>query len=364
MTQGRLSWLGALASLTALLGLSAPANALPVFAHRYGFSCEACHTIVPQLNRFGQLFLAAGYRLPSQVERRGTFPVAVKFNVQYSSANGPQLPPLILDELEFLSAASVSHNLSYRLEQYAVDGGLPGRTRDAWLMYANPAAFARNGLSLRLTAGQFTLPLPIDPETQRPTQNHYAIFDQRVGANPFDFFDDRIGLDVAYGDRRSIDVHALALKGHDPASGLPTKDLDGMLVAQRDTGAITWTGYGYWGQRPLGLFSDHFVRDGIGAMMLTDRAELDVLGQTGFDSSVDGFGHSARSSGGFLQTWWWFTPRFVNVMRFDFASDGLSGQSHSLTASLIYRPYRNARLTLEDVIGVGHALNAAWLFAY
>jgi hypothetical protein len=40
------------------LGAVAPAQAIPRFAHRYGLTCQACHTEVPHLNAFGAKFLS------------------------------------------------------------------------------------------------------------------------------------------------------------------------------------------------------------------------------------------------------------------------------------------------------------------
>src|SRR5215472_2249422 len=177
-----------------VIGFSRPAGALPVFAHRFGLQCEACHTVVPHLTTFGEAFLADGYRLPPSFDRHPAMPVALKVNVAYSSAADPSgLPKAIVDEIELLAGAPVGERLSYRFEQYIVDGGVPGKTRDAWISYTTQPGFGSAAPSFRVTAGEFTLPLPVDPETQRDTENHYAIFDQTVGADPFDLFEDKIG---------------------------------------------------------------------------------------------------------------------------------------------------------------------------
>jgi hypothetical protein len=343
------------------------ARAIPVFAHRYGLSCQACHTAVPHLTPFGQAFLRAGYRLPPAVPVKETFPVSMKVNVQYSSALEPrQLPKVIVDELEFLSFASVTKHLSYRIEQYAVDGGFPGLTRDAWLSYTNRPDFGATTAALRATAGQFTLPLPVDPETQRWTLSHYAIFDQTVGANPFNLFDDRIGLDAAFGKQiRGFDFHALALKGHDPQSGLPTLGADTMFAAQSAGGGAVFSLYRYDGRRPLGPLSDRFWRQALSANVYVGKAEIDAMAQSGHDSSADGMGLSVNSYGGFSQLIWSFSPELMGVTRYDTTYDALAGQAHSVTTSLIVRVRSNMRLTVEGVARKsGGAVNAAWLVAY
>ena len=47
----------------AIFAAPLPAEAIPVFAHRYSLSCQACHTTVPHLTPFGETFMANGYRL-------------------------------------------------------------------------------------------------------------------------------------------------------------------------------------------------------------------------------------------------------------------------------------------------------------
>src|SRR5438132_1630849 len=97
-----------------------PAEAIPVFAHRYGFTCQQCHSTVPQLNEFGERFRAAGFRLPGAASH-GTVPLAVKVNLTYSSEPDPgHLPKALVDEIELLTGGSRG-KLSYFVESYVVD---------------------------------------------------------------------------------------------------------------------------------------------------------------------------------------------------------------------------------------------------
>ena len=157
--------------LAALL-LPARAQALPVFAHRYGLSCQACHTTVPHLNALGEAFAREGFRLPRPSQ--GAVPVAVKVNLAYTSDSDPSgLPKAVVDEIEILTGGALGPRMNYFVEQYAVDGGLPGLPRDAWVQYNDDERHVR--------VGQFTLPLPVDPETERDTQAHYLVYDQAIG---------------------------------------------------------------------------------------------------------------------------------------------------------------------------------------
>ncbi len=39
-------------------------QAVPHFARKYDVGCTTCHVLPPKLNRFGEAFLARGYRMP------------------------------------------------------------------------------------------------------------------------------------------------------------------------------------------------------------------------------------------------------------------------------------------------------------
>ncbi|GAC1598273.1 MAG: hypothetical protein NVS3B28_30240 [Candidatus Velthaea sp.] len=169
------------------------AEAIPVFAHRYGLTCQACHTEVPHLTAFGTRFLENGYRIAG-LTQHGALPVAAKIKLAYTSDLDPDhLPKAIVDEIELLTGGSLRTRVSYFTEAYLVDGGRPGTVRDAWGAY-HLGSYERPRTSATLTAGQFTLPLPLDPETFRETQAHYAIWDQVAGRNSFNFFDPHQGV--------------------------------------------------------------------------------------------------------------------------------------------------------------------------
>jgi len=61
------------------LGLRVPAQAIPLFAQRYQLQCSACHSVLPELNSFGNSFRAHGYQLP--IPRPGTTGVAMRYQM-------------------------------------------------------------------------------------------------------------------------------------------------------------------------------------------------------------------------------------------------------------------------------------------
>ncbi|MDE2571857.1 MAG: hypothetical protein KGM44_04950, partial [bacterium] len=352
---------------------ASPAAAYPLFAHRYGVSCQTCHSVVPRLNAFGERFKAAGYRWPGKVETHDAFPVTVKVNLAYTSEPDPGgLPKALADEVELLSAGPLGRSLSYHLEQYLADGGVPGKTRDAWVAYDSDPQSAwssrgARGLWLHAQLGQFTLPLPNDPETFRPTANHYAVFDQTVGANPFNLFNDGMGIEIGVAARGG-ELQLMALKGHDPQSGLPTQGTDRMATLRLGSHALSVSGYRYEGTRPLGPIGDRFWRTGWALSSIVGKSRASLLLQTGNDTSADGLGTEVASSGGYVQEEWAFSPRLIGVARYDGLSGAGDGFMRSTTVALVFRPYRRARFTIEEVLRQQprptNTLNLGWLFAY
>lgn len=346
------TWIVAAFALAGLLLPSGRADALPVFAHRYGLSCQACHTTVPHLNAFGQAFLKNGFRMPGA--HSGVVPIAVKVNLAYSSDAEDGLPKAVVDEVELLTGGTIGSKFNYFLEQYAIDGGEPGLPRDAWLQY--------NSGESHIRAGQFTLPLPVDPETQRDTQAHYLAFDQTVGDNRFAFFDPRVGVD-AYVDRGDLSAHLVAAQSSDRQSGNAPAGADFMGSLSKSLGPATFYAYRYQGQRSLGGTRDGFYRQGFGAQYDFQKFTLTGVLQHGNDNDP-GTGSPAASSASFLEGRYAFSGSLAAVARYDRAWDALSGTQHQTVLSLMTRPARNMRFTIEDQITDHHTLNLAWLFAY
>jgi hypothetical protein len=346
------------------------ASALQVFAHRYGFTCQQCHTIVPQLNSFGRYFQRHGFRL---ADARVAFPIAVKVQTVYSSngsgnpASG--LPKAIVDEVELLSAGSVGRNASYFFEQYAVDGGYAGRPRDMWLQFdrqTQPSDTLATTLHARI--GEFTLPLPVDPETQRPTLQHYDIFDRSVGANAFTLFDPRLGTDLSVtNDRHGIEAHVVLAQAYDRASGIPSDGLDVMVTfAKTLSSDLTAYVYRYQGQRATAPQHDRFYRQGYTLDFQRGRLDTTALLQNGFDTSADAHGLGARSSGGFLQAGWRFNTAMSLYARYDDTYDPFTLRQTSGTLALVFRAARNVRMTIEGTRGPdkSNQLGLGLLFAY
>ena len=252
----------------------------------------------------------------------------------------------------------------------------PGRARDVWGAWRATPDGARTPVTLR--AGQFTLPLPLDPETFRETTDHYAIWDQTAGDNPFTFFATKLGGQIAFGDpARAIGGSVSLLKGHDTASGLPSHGVDTMLALQRQIGDFSLAAYRYDGARRLrGVgfqgfqtmdYGDRFWRDGFGASWNHGRTRVDAVYQTGNDTAADVYGDALQTSGGFVQVRHELGSRLFAIGRWDATQDAVFARS--VTAGVGYRFSRNTRLTVfgsagrDDTGRVTHVLSSSMLLA-
>jgi len=321
-------------------------SAIPVFAHRFGLTCQTCHTEVPHLTAFGEAFLANGYRMPG-LKPKPAFPVAIRLQLGYSSAPPPPdapLPRAIVDEIEFLVGGSVGARGSYWGEVYAVDGGRIGRARDVWAGWRATPDGARVPVTIR--AGQMTLPLPLDPETFRETTDHYAIWDQVGGDNPFTFFQPKIGAQIALGNtRHGLSGTASLLAGHDVGSGLPSRGRDTFATLQQTVGDFTLSAYRYDGSRRL-TFDDRFWRTGFGLGWERRGTRIDAVYQSGHDTAANVHADALQTSGGFVQARQTLSDRTFALARWD------ATQGTAFARAFIYgagcRFSRNTRFTLFD----------------
>lgn len=353
--------------LLAVLVAPRRADAIPYFAHEYGTTCQKCHSVVPRLTEFGEAFEANGFTIPG-ARPRPALPIAVKINTAYTSEpDATGLPRATLDEVELFLAGHIGSRANYFVEQYAIDGGRPGATRDAWIGYRATPDDARVPVTLRI--GAFTLPLPIDPESFRESLTHDAIFDQKIGANPFVFFAAKTGIELRIGDlARGTSIAVLALGGHDTQSGIASHGIDTMLVAHQARGPLALSAYAYVGARPLADGLDRFRRIGYGATYTVGKFEAQGILQTGFDDRIDATGASSLSSGGLVQVRYAFTRRLFASLRYEGTNDPTNGFARDVVPLVGYRLTRNARLTIEDLIThvptAKHVLGVQYTVAY
>jgi len=77
--------LGAVAA-AAWIGLSAPAEAIPLFARQTGHNCAACHISYPELTAYGREFKLNGYTFGEGQ----TIPLAAAIMAEYDTLSSPK----------------------------------------------------------------------------------------------------------------------------------------------------------------------------------------------------------------------------------------------------------------------------------
>jgi hypothetical protein len=369
-------WGAALLSLP-LLAVFPPAVAwtLPLFTRQYGVTCQKCHSVIPHLNEFGAAFLAYGERFPG-ISSGSAVPVSAKLNLVDSSenqGNGPNgagLPKAIVDEIEVFSSATIGSRANFLLEQYIVNGGEPGLLRDAWISdRVNPW---QAKIPVYLQGGQFTLPLPVDPETFRDTYQAYTPYVQTIGANPFDFFEPKMGLRLEAGDPlRGLNLQLFGGPGYDQQSGLAPAGVDTEVYAQDAMGPFTLSIFRYDGLRPIagGPF-DRFNRLGFGLTYgQWGRFSSETVLINGWDSNCASPRFvGCRSSSGFEQLRYGFNRRLFAEARYEGTDDTIGGFARDGVLEMGYAPSENSRITVEDVIGhaaqTTNTMNAQFTIAY
>jgi hypothetical protein len=303
--------------------------------------------------------MANGERMPG-VTPNSVVPAGVRLNLIDSSAfqgsgpGGAGLPKAIVDEVETYAAGLIGRRGNFFAEQYIVNGGMPGLTRDAWLQERLNPWEAK--IPLSITVGQMPLSVPVDPETFRESYQHYTLYDQMVATNPFNFYEDKIGARFSAGDMlHGTNVQFFTGPGHDVQSGLSSYGMDLMGYAQQTMGPATVSAYRYWGARPDNLrprisLTDNFQRTGFGLVIGAGKWTSESNIQTGWDSSVNAGSGGAASSGGFTQLRYAFNRRLFALGRYEGTNDTVNGMARDGVLLLGFGPTHNSRLTIEDVI--------------
>ena len=335
-----------------------PADAIPIFAQRYLLKCEACHSVLPELNAFGNAFRDAGYRLPPSADRHGTTVVALRYQLEYekdpAAGNRRWTPGGVL-----LSNADIG-DVSYFLHYNLGAGGGPSA------LFLGYFALANEHTRSLFRAGQYELPLPHSPSQRLDDLQPYGYEATHVGLNDLPLTSPRIGLqgqrDIGDG-RLAMTVAVQDFKG----AAYGGKPLDtgeftrpsvpelGIFYTQKiarglaagveeldGVQSITQTGKSY-------SFGDRYRRTGVWAGY--ESTHVDLLAQQwwGSDSNADGLGNALGSSGGFVRFRYWplrWHHAFVGV-RYDAAANPIATRDWVFYTG--FQATRHARIVLQRV---------------
>jgi len=287
-------------------------QALPAFARQNGFACNVCHSAYPRLNPYGKRFREQGYSNtdPSSVAGpwawKDFFPVAFQGIMGYTYDRGQTTDGnFSVMALQIFAGGAIAPGLVTYLHHHLVLNDFSGELHEAWIRWDVPRA------PLKVTVGQFELPLASSPGKTILTHFGYVAYNATLGENP----------DVLGASKRGIRVDARMGTAWRSA-WVYTQD-EGVRSA---FGRIwregpTWEVgvLGQYGRATLGdtlTFQDRYWRAGADFDVMVSRG-LEIYGIVfyGRDDNPHGDGDPGEFLSGFVQSDLRIFPQTVLAIR-------------------------------------------------
>jgi hypothetical protein len=331
---------------------------MPIFAQRYHLSCETCHTVIPELNSFGQYFRNHGYQLP--LPRHGTTGVALRYQLEYQvdPVNSRRYAPggVLLSNFDIGKISAFVH---YNL---GAGGGPAG-------LYLGYLATYDAHTQMLYRAGLFELPLAQSPGQRLDDLQQYGYYGAHVGLNDLTLASPRWGAQA----ERTIGVAVVdavmdfgEFKGA-PYGGAPVPTGDTTSAAAPEFGLFAkalvaqsvWVGgEAMTGTRSIVLtgkpaFDDAYDRDGVYAEWRRGPFELQGEQWWGRDFDADGFGTLVGSAGGYMRAKYYIGPgehAYFGV-RYDAYDNPIV--TRDVTYYGAFMLFKRARVLLQQVQTIG-----------
>jgi hypothetical protein len=305
----------------------APAQAIPIFAQRYHLHCGQCHSVLPELNAFGNYFRSHGYRLP--LPEHGTTIFALRYQLEYDEhpAEGSRefSPGGII-----LGSGNIGPITAYLHYSLGAGGG-PGGT---YLLFA--AAYNQHTQTL-YRGGLFELPLAQSPGQRLDDLQQYGYYGTHVGLNNLPLSSPRWGMmgERTFGNLKVDGVVAVASYQGAPYGGkpIPTGETTWMrspefslwlrdTLAQYSKGSVEIGGTalgGTLGVLPTGRqpFADLYTRYGLLGRASYGNLDLQAEQWYGVDHDADGLLTNQHSGGGYVRLKYYPIPHAYFGLRYD-----------------------------------------------
>lgn len=317
------------AALTIAFGalLCAPASAIPIFAQRYHFRCGQCHSVLPELNAFGNYFRNHGYRLP--LPKHGTTIAAIRYQMEYDKQPAPDNPRFLPGGILLANAdvGAITGFLHYTLGA----GGGPSAT---YLLFFSNYNEHTQTLS---RVGLYELPLPQSPGERLDDLTQYGYYGAHVGLNNLTLSAPRWGLQVdrTFGKLHVYTTASIASFQGAPYGGKPVPTGETTWMRFPETSA--WLRYtlaetsksqleigaaalgGTLGIQPTGrpAFADLYTRYGLLGHARYGDLDLQAEQWYGVDHDSDGFLTNQHSSGGYVRLKYYPIPHAYLGLRYD-----------------------------------------------
>jgi hypothetical protein len=307
--------------------LCAPARAIPIFAQRYHFRCGQCHSVLPELNAFGNYFRNHGYRLP--LPEHGTTIAAIRYQMEYDkqpSLGNPRFVPggIVLGNA---NVGAITGFLHYTL-------GAGGGPSAAFLLFFSN--YNQHTQSL-YRVGLYELPLAQSPGERLDDLTQYGYYGAHVGLNNLPLSSPRWGLqaDRTLGKLHVYTTASIASFQGAPYGGKPVPTGERSWMSFPELSA--WLRYtlmdtsksgleigasalgGTLGIQPEGRlpFADLYTRYGLLGHARYGDLDLQAEQWYGVDHDSDGFLTNQHSSGGYVRLKYYPIPHAYLGIRYD-----------------------------------------------
>ena len=325
---------------------------MPIFAQRYRMTCGACHSVLPELNAFGNAFRQRGYQLP--VRRHGTTGVALRYQLEDDRDPAPGARPLVSGGV-LLSNADVGRISAYLHYNLGAQGG-PAGTYLAFLS----TYVERSHTQYRL--GLFELPLIHSPGQRLDDLTTYGYEGSHVGLNDLALAQPRLGLEAEQHVGATTVAATIAL-GEFKGAAYGGKPIDtgvatragrpelGGFIRTPVTPWLTLSGDALLGAREIfpqdrTTFIDGYRRMALGADAHAARWSMLAEQWWGSDADADGFGTRFGSSGGFARVRYAIGDHAYFGVRYDTAATPAAIRDVVVYAATLVG--RHVRLLVEN----------------
>jgi hypothetical protein len=304
---------GAIGAVAAFVSAGRPAEAMPIFAQRYGLTCETCHSVIPELNAFGTAFRNAGYRIPG-LPKHGTTVAALREQIGYTPVPTDGTTRKTVPAGALLGAVEVGQIEAFLHESLGSEGSSASPFL-AYLAYGN----AHAGTVYR--AGLFELPLIHSPAQRNDTLSTYGYEGTLAGLDDLTLATPRWGFEAERGFAGGARIAATIAFAGATGSAYGGKPVE--TGRTESFGAPEYGIFAYYplvddvtvgvdalsGMRAIDLlgrtpFDDPYRRTGLVLEATHGRVELLAEQWYGRDANSDGGGDLLDSTGGFVRLRW------------------------------------------------------------
>ena len=252
-------------ALVATITVTRTAWAIPAFARKYRVSCQQCHSPVPRLNAFGEMFAANGFEFAINEPARDTigtgdpllriqndFPLAVRMDAYIRAQNKPMAGQNSVDlqtpwVMKLLSGGQVADKISYYMYFLLAERGEVAGLEDAYVQFTDVAS---SGVSV--IVGQFQVSDPLFKRELRLEYEDYQPYRVRVGLAAADLTYDR-GLMALWSPREGTDLAFELVSGRGLNQADANRQFDGddakstLVRLSQDIGSFRVGAFAYRG---------------------------------------------------------------------------------------------------------------------